>query len=62
MVQESAFYEFPPSGDFNVDVPQDYLLRNIAIKFVAWLTKEEANLTRAWQTHKIYGFINNKLT
>ena len=35
VVQESAFYEFATSGDFDVGVQQDILFRNIAMKYVA---------------------------
>lgn len=61
MTQEPAFYELSPSGDFDVGVLQDHLLRNSTIKSVPWLMKEAANLTTAWQTMKPRVCVNKKL-
>ena len=53
MVQESAFHKFPSSGDFDVNVQQNILFRNTAIKYIAWLMTEKVNYTMAWQAHRI---------
>lgn len=53
IIQESALHKFASSGDFDVNVQQNILFRNTAIKYTAWLMTEKVNYTMAWQAHKI---------